>query len=572
MYQINKLPNVSEVTVASIDLEMFGQEKERLHQPHGTFASLGISLDNGEDYLISDQGMLQDVINKLQSVPVWVFQNATYDLIQLNALCDIQPKNLPLHYIWDTMLVEKVLYSGYYINFSLKDMARRYLGKQLAKDKYEDIADRTINQKVLFDYTIEDTRDTLAVYWKQKPLLEADQKLVDVYNNIDAPMLWVVVNTAPVKVDREGWHELSISHTALAKSLEMELGVNVMSPKQVKEMLNGIGINVESTGDEILAEYEGVPEVDKIREARSYRTAVSKYGDNWIETSCDSEGIVRAGWNVTGALTGRMSAKSPALQQIPSRKMPIFREFFVPINGTMIVADISQQETRFTAVLSKDETLTKVFVNGEDVHSLITKMLFSLDSLEKSDTRRKIGKETGLGIAYGLSAEGLRGNLREKAPELFKDGNNVTVEQCQGYIDQYFKKFPTVRKALDKLIKDGHRDEYVRSIYGRKVHINIHSNGWERACMNYPHQSSGADMLKAWSVELLKLTREANLPFGLTMQIHDEIVLDVPTDMVETYLALIDKAFHTAVELVVPESPVPFVYEVATGDTWACKV
>ena len=89
--------------------------------------------------------------------------------------------------------------------------------------------------------------------------------------------------------------------------------------------------------------------------------------------------------------------------------------------------------------------------------------------------------------------------------------------------------------------------------------------------MNYPHQSSGADMLKAWSVELLRLTREANIPFGLTMQIHDEIVLDVSTDMVETYLALIDKAFHTAVKLVVPDSPVPFVYEVGTGDNWACK-
>jgi len=189
MYKINQVPRINpEVTVASIDLEMFGQEKERLHQPHGAFASLGISLDNGEDYLISDQSMLQDVMDILQPVPIWVFQNATYDLIQLNSLCNIQPKNLPLHYIWDTMLVEKVLYSGYYINFSLKDMARRYLEKRLAKDKYEDIADRTISQKVLFDYTIDDTRDTLAVYWKQKPQLEADQKLVNVYNNLDVSL------------------------------------------------------------------------------------------------------------------------------------------------------------------------------------------------------------------------------------------------------------------------------------------------------------------------------------------------------------------------------------------------
>jgi len=568
MYQINKLPNVSdEVTVASIDLEMFGQEKERLHQPHGTFASLGISLDNGEDYLISDIGMLQDVINKLQPVPVWVFQNATYDLIQLNALCDIQPKDLPLHYIWDTMLVEKVLYSGYYINFSLKDMARRYLGKQLAKDKYEDIADRTINQKVLFDYTIEDTRDTLAVYYKQKPLLEADPKLVSVYNNLDAPSIWVVVNSAPVKVDVQGWHELSVSHAALAKSLEAELGVNVMSPKQVKAVLNSIGVPVESTGDEILAEYAGIPEVDKIRETRAYRTAVSKYGDTWLEKYADANGHVRAGWNVTGAQTGRMSSNNPSLQQIPSRKMPVFRTFFLPIHGAMIVADISQQEPRFTAVLSGDKNLTSIFANKEDIHSGVTKLLFSLDELDKKDPRRKVGKEVGLGLVYGLSAEGLLGRLKEVAPEI----TDLTVEKCQGFLDSYFHKFPSVKRMIDRLVKEGHKNEYVRSIYGRKIHINIHSNGWERACVNYPHQSSGADMLKAWSVELLRLTREKDIPFGLTMQIHDEIVLDVSPDMVEVYLELIDQAFHTAVKLVVPDSPVPFVYEVGTGENWAVK-
>ena len=567
MYQINKLPNVSEVTVASIDLEMFGQEKERLHQPHGTFASLGISLDNGEDYLISDQSMLQDVINKLQPVPVWVFQNATYDIIQLNALCNIQPKSLPLHYIWDTMLVEKVLYSGYYINFSLKDMARRYLHKILAKDKYEDIADRTINQKVLFDYTIEDTRDTLAVYYKQKLLLEADPKLVDVYTNLDAPMVWVVTNLAPAKVDRIGWHELSVSNDALAKSLEAELGVNVMSPKQVKAMLNATGIPVESTGDEVLAEYAGVPEVDKIREARMYRTAVSKFGDTWLEKFADANGIVKAGFNVSAALTGRMSSSNPNLMQIPSKKMPIYRTFFLPINGTMIVADISQQEPRFTAVLSGDKNLTSIFANSEDIHSGVTKLLFSLDELDKKDPRRKVGKEVGLGLVYGLSAEGLLGRLKEVAPEI----TDLTVEKCQGFLDSYFHKFPSVKKMIDRLVKEGHRNEYVRSIYGRKIHINIHSNGWERGCVNYPHQSSGADMLKAWSVELLRLTREKDIPFGLTMQIHDEIVLDVPTDMVEIYLELIDKAFHTAVELVVPDSPVPFVYEVGIGSSWACK-
>ena len=247
--------------------------------------------------------------------------------------------------------------------------------------------------------------------------------------------------------------------------------------------------------------------------------------------------------------------------------MPIFRTFFLPIHGTMIVADISHQEPRFTAVLSEDKNLTSIFANKEDIHSGVTKLLFSLDEVEKKDPRRKVGKEVGLGLVYGLSAEGLYGRLKEVAPEI----TDLTVEKCQDFLDTYFHKFPAVKKMIDKLVREGHKNEYVRSIYGRKIHINIHSNGWERACVNYPHQSSGADMLKAWSVELLRLTREKDIPFGLTMQIHDEIVLDVSPDMVDVYLELIDKAFHKAVELVVPNSPVPFVYEVGTGDSWACK-
>ena len=569
-FTVNEIPVVGENSFAAIDLEMFGQDKERLHIPHGTFACLSISMEDGTNYLINDLKLLQPVMDVLWDVPVWVFQNATYDLIQLNALCNIQRPGVPLHTIYDTMLAEKDLYSGYYTNFSLKDMVRRYFGVVLEKDKYEDIKDRTINADILNAYAIDDAVWTRKIDEVQYTQIADDPKSKFILEHIDNPMVWVVVNLSPVKVDKVRWRELSVVNASKAKSLEAQLGVNVKSVPQVKQRLLELGINVKSTGDEILAEYAGHPFVDGVREARSYRTAVSTYGENWLENHTDENGIVRAGWNVIGAVTGRMSANNPALQTIPSRKMPVFREFFISKygeDGVIIVADVSQQEPRITALLSKDPTLIAAFNNGEDVHSAVAKTLFGLDEIEKSDPRRKIGKEVGLGIAYGLSADGLYTNLKEKAPEI----ENLTVEKCQEFIDNYFKKFPAVKRMVDRLVQEGYRNEYVRTPAGRKIHINIHANGWERACMNYPHQGGGVDMLKPWTYFLLEYTRQAGIPFGLTMLIHDEVVLDVRKELLDTYLELIDKSFKDAVALAVPNSPVPFIYEVGHGDSWACK-
>ncbi|MBE0573334.1 hypothetical protein IH575_00320 [Candidatus Dojkabacteria bacterium] len=575
MYKINQVPDITDISYASIDLEMFGQDKDRLHQPHGTFACLSVVLGNfaqsiSRSYLISDVTMLQQTMDTLQGVPIWVFQNATYDIIQLGGLCDVQPDGLPLHYIWDTMLVEKILYSGYYVNFSLKDLARRYLGKLLAKDKYEDIADRTIDTKALYDYAIDDALDTRDVFLKQHPLLYTSPALKRIYDEVDAPMVWVVANLQPVRIDVSRWLEFAKINKAKADSIELEIGVNTMSPKQVKERLLTLGINVESTGDEILAEYAGNHFVDKVREARMYRTAVSKYGDKWIEKHVVN-GLVKAGFNVTGALTGRMSSDNPNLQNIPSRKMPVFREFFITNMGTMIVADVSQQEPRITALLSNDPTLVSVFNNKEDIHSTITKLIFGLDEVDKHDPRRKIGKEIGLGMAYGLSAEGLRSNLKEKAPELFENGKDLTVSECQAFIDKYFKKFPAVKTALDQIVKNGFKNEYVSSPAGRKIHINIHANGWERGCMNYPHQSGGVDMLKVWCRFILDETRARGIPFGMSMLIHDEVVMDVKTELLDVYKEILGIAFDKAIDLLLPNSPVPFVYEVGTGESWACK-
>lgn len=565
-YELNKIPIVDNNSYASIDLEMYEQKLELLHIPHGKFACLSISMEDGTNYLINDDNLLQQTMDELAKVPEWIFQNAVYDLTQLKALCTLDD----LHFIWDTMIVEKILWSGYYVNFSLKDMVRRYFGEILLKDKYEDIQDRTISATELNNYAIDDAVKTRMVREVQYKLLTEDKLSYNVYKTLESPMCWIASSMQPTKVNAEEWTEFSKLNQALATSIEMEIGVNTYSPKKVIERLRQEGIVVESTGDEILAEYAGNYVVDKIRECRGLRKNVSTYGEKWLENNV-IDGVVRSSWKTYGTMTGRISSSNPNLQQIPSRKTPKFRDFFIPNEDVLIVADISQQEPRFTALISGDKTLTDIFRNKEDIHSGVTKEIFGLDEVDKKDSRRKVGKETGLGVVYGLTADGLRSNLKEKAPELFSDGKNLTVADCQEFIDKYFNRFPKVRNMVDRLKTEGFKREHVRTPFGRKVWINTHSNGWENACVNYPHQGGGADMTKAWLISIYKETKERGIPFGVCMTVHDEVVLDVKKELLDEYLDVVDKAFSTAVELIVPDSPVPFVYEVGHGDKWSCK-
>jgi len=550
-------------SMVAIDIEMFGQDVGRLHVAHGKFASLALALDNGRNYVVTNERVLAEALEMVAGLH-WIIQNATYDLRQLMQFVEIQPRP-----IYDPMLVEKVLWGGYYMYTGLAAMARRYLGVYAEKDKYEEIRTETISPDELYSYNVKDALLTLDVAKEQSKLLDVNPGLSRVYQTLDSKMIWVVLDMQPTRVDVRGWLDLATENESKGRSIEAEIGVNVYSPKKVIELLaTNYGLKLDSTGDEVLAEYKTLPVIQKIRDARRFRKAASTYGNNWIEKYVYDGDQVVCNWNVTGAETGRMSSDSPNLQNIPARKMPVFRTLFIPRYDKMVIADVSQQEPRLTAMVSKDKNLINAFINKEDIHLFVARMLFDDPTIEKSDPRRKIGKEVGLGTTYGLTAIGLTAKLKEVIDDTEME---ISEEKSQQYIDRYFERFPRVKSMLDKAVSDGHRNEYVETPYGRRCHINIHAQGWENNCKNAPIQGGGADMTKAWLIKLWENCGELGIRYPVCLVVHDEIVLDVSENELDTYVSLLQKSFEAAIEMLYPDSPVPFEFEYVVGDNWGAK-
>src|SRR5574340_179861 len=343
--------NTQGATMVAIDLEMFGQDVDKLHTPHGEFACLSLSLDNGENYIVEDVNKLDAILQTLFPLQ-WIIQNATYDRRQLRQFVKIG-----YHPIFDPMLVEKVLWAGYYTLNNLAALSRRYLGVYMEKDKYEAIQTKDIAQEELYGYAVLDAYLTLRVAKEQMKLLDLQPGSSKVYATLDAPMIWVVLDMAPVHVDVDGWRTLAIENESKGRSIEAEIGLNVFSYKTIKEFLaREYSLQLQDTADETLAEYKHLPIIQKIREGRSYRKASSTYGQKWLDDNVqDDAGTVYCDWKVTGAETGRMSSAHQNLQNIPSRKMPVFRTLFVSHYGKMVVADVSQQEPRLTAMISMED-------------------------------------------------------------------------------------------------------------------------------------------------------------------------------------------------------------------------
>lgn len=551
--KINMLPNIDNIKEVCFDLEMYNQMRNKLHIPHGTFAGLAVVTEE-EKIWITDSILLNPLFERLKKVERWVLQNSLYDLIQLSQMLYIEP-----HPIYDTMLIERILFNNYYDSFSLKSMVRRYYSEILEKDKYESIGNATIDLQELAHYAITDAIWTLKVYKKQMNIIEPD--LLKVYETIDAPMIWVVLNMQRPKIDVAAWLKNAELMEMNAYQIESELGINTKSSKQVSQFLtNLLKREVASSKAEVLESYKDNPVVAKIIEARMYRTAMGTFGKKWITNHVLSDDTVQSSWQIIGAETGRMSSKEPNLQNIPSRKLPQYRDFFIARpNHKLIVADVSQQEPRILAYISKDKNLKHYFQVKDDIHLAVTRKIFNNNNLTHESPERKIGKAINLGTSYGLTSNGLAERL------------NISLNEAETFINQYFANFPDVHQYILLQRRFAERKEYVLTPYGRKIWINIHNPQWQNNAINAPIQGGGADMTKLWMVKLFDLCSQVSLTFPVTMVIHDELVLDVPEAEVEGWLAFLRLAFNEAVSQLFPDLDFPFEFEFAVGDKWSIK-
>ena len=297
---------VQEGTTVTLDIEMFGQDKDRLHRPHGTFACMSIKVGGiDEVYQIYDVADIPKVFKAVKE-GTWILQNALYDLRQLRAL-DTSRFLYTDRDIWDTMLVEQNLFGGYYRGVSLADLARRYLDILVDKSERNEFETATSMTDAMKQYAADDVILTEKVYHKQR---ELDRDMSN-YWKCDAPMIWVLLDIQPVKVDVVRWTQVVEEFAIKAKELEEKLGFNVKSVPQVKAALEAQGIRVASTGKEVLEPHRKNEVVAGILETRKYRTACSNYGLNWLENSVEDGDLVYANFNITGASTGRMSCSKP---------------------------------------------------------------------------------------------------------------------------------------------------------------------------------------------------------------------------------------------------------------------
>lgn len=542
-------------TVA-IDLEMFNQDDNRLHRPHGDFASLACCYNGKDVYIIFDTEMIADFLLTLND-SLWVFHNAQYDIKQLRRFADIPDRKL----IYDTMLIEQIRYSGYYDRFALDDLYRRYCYKYLPKQERKSFSGHTgeMTDEQIF-YAACDVVATWEIYQEQSQQLDEDDLYI--WENIERPTLWTLLDTGGITVDVEKWLAIAQDKenvaTTIYDDLSAKYNINVRSPKQLLEFLKAEGLDIDSTNKASLqAHAKEHPIIPFILSYRKPAKGASTYGKKWIDEWIEPDGKVYTAYRQIGTVTGRFSSSNPAMQTIPVRDEPIYRECFIAEKGNkLIIADWSAQEPRITAFLSQDDGLIDIFNSGKDIYIEIGYKVFG-ERFGKKDKRRDVMKSLVLGLAYGLTKWGLA------------ERTGYSPDEAQELIDKYFEEFPGEQEYIQEQIKIARKQGYVQSANDRKIWISPYDNGMERNAPNYPIQSTGADCMKIAANQFRKKWMSLHGVNPLRLFVHDEILCEVPENDADEAAKLLEEVMVNVAETI--HTGIVGKADVYIGDTWGAK-
>lgn len=550
----NLPPKLDKTAWVGVDLEVFDLNDKQLHRPtSGRFALLTIA-HNDDVYVLDDEKQVAPALENIQDA-WWIIQNAKFDIAHLRRWADIPPRNK----IWDTMLVDRILWGGYYDTFSLDDLTRRYLYEHLDKSYQTSFTGHDISTEQLA-YAAKDSWVLPKIVQEQKR--EMTNKTFATWHNFDRPALFAFLDFPGFAIDVEKWEQLAIRNRAYSDQVDMHLPINPRSPKQVKEYLWEHGYKVKSTAEGVLSDMEieddevrGV--VNGVLESRKYRKLSSTYGMNFIEDYLEEDGgvpVIVADYWVTGAKTGRTSSSSPNMQNIPARGTTEYRECFIARPGNkIVVVDYSQQEVVICAYISKDERLVEVCNSGADIYIMMAKIMYDMD-IDKSHPLRSRMKSVVLGMNYGMSTRGLA--IRE----------GISIDEAEDVFYRLHKNFPTLNRWMEaQKAKKG----YVETISGRRSYLNPYNSQSERNALNSPIQGSAGDAMK---YALANIHREWDSRFGrfgVVGYIHDELVLDVPEHVADDVAQFTSEVMVYSAEELFPG--MNFRAEAVVGDTWAVK-
>lgn len=533
--------------VVSFDLEIFGGIKKKLHRPIGKFASLALCADGQTSYVITDQRELSALETILfKNRPILVAHNASFDIRQLRRWMSF-PVTDRLH---DTMLFERILYNGLYENYSAADLSRRYLNLYMDKSVREKFEKATTLSEEMIRYNAIDAVTEWRFY--QEQIQRAKKDDWKIWREIDGPAMWAFLDFKGAYVDREKWLAIADANEAIANALLAEFPFNPRSPAQVKKYLTSeCKLNIASTNEKELANHLDVEIVQKLLKYREVEKMRSTYGKTWADEYIESDNRVYTSYDVNRAESGRTSSSNPNIQNIPTREHPELRECFVAPDGYVLVGgDFSQQEVRIAAYLGNDENMIAIFARKGDIYCETASIMYG-EPVSKADERRQRVKALVLGIIYGMSAYGLAART------------GMTKEEAEEFINLFFYHFPGIKQYT---INQSKATKWVKTPSGRRSWINLLSSSGKRNALNSPCQGGGADMMKRL-VALMHQRWDTSLePFPATLQVHDELVLEVKECNAEYAKTLMEQCMTESGEWCIPG--VPIAYNIKIGHSW----
>ena len=484
----------------------------------------------------------------------------------------------------DTMLMSYILESNQ--SHGMDKLSKRYLDHNCIS--YESLVGKGVKQ-ITFDqvniedaspYAAEDADVTLQLFQHLNNLLKENKNLKKVYEEIEIPSMQALIQVERngVLIDSKILQKQSQEIGEKLIKLEKEAFIlagqpfNLSSPKQLQEILfekleikplKKTPTGKPSTSEEvlqILAQDYPLPKL--ILEHRSLAKLKNTYTDKLPKMINQNTGRVHTSYNQAVAITGRLASSDPNLQNIPIRTVEgrKVREAFIAPKGSKILsADYSQIELRIMAHLSKDKRLIQAFKNNEDIHRITAAEIFnsSLDAI--TNEQRRYAKVINFGLIYGMGPFSLAKNL------------NIERSAAQNYIERYFTQYPSVKKYMADAKQIAREKGFVETHFGRRLwlpEING-SNGImraaaERAAINGPMQGTAADLIKLAMIEVHNwIEKEPNINGKMIMQVHDELVFEVPENEVETFKKMIPDLMEKVASL-----SVPLIVDIGEGHNW----
>ena len=540
----------------------------------------------GHDYAgAPDQLALEDTLAQLKplledpALPK-VGQNLKYDRsVLLNHGIELRGIQ------FDTMLESYVLDSTG-SRHDMDTLSLKYLG--LNPIRYEDVAGKgkkqlTFNQvpvEIAAPYAAEDADLVLRLHQTLYPRLKQFEKQHELLENIEMPLLPVLsrIERTGVRVDSDMLarqsSELGERIDSLAQQAFDQVGAdfNIASPKQIQEILfEKLQLPVisktpkgqPSTSESVLQELAEQHELPKlILEHRALSKLRSTYTEKLPLLVNPDTGRVHTSYHQASVATGRLSSTDPNLQNIPVRTADgrRIREAFVPESGSVLLAaDYSQIELRIMAHLSGDEGLLAAFAENQDIHRATASEVFSTALEDVDSDQRRSAKAINFGLIYGMSAFGLARQL------------GTGRSEAQSYIELYFDRYPGVKAYMEQIRTQAREQQFVETIFGRKLYLpdisssnHARRQGAERAAINAPMQGTAADLIKLAMLAIDSWLTEQALKTRMIMQVHDELVLEVPDSELKDVPEVIASLMSGVAEL-----RVPLRVDVGSGANWA---